>query len=577
MRVLALILLCLSPYLAAYQVSFEGEMTQEIFLTIQEVSQLESDRERPPPTLFTLKRRAESDKKTLLQVLHAFGYYEGQIEITYLGAFPDTTVRLCFDLGPLYTFNTLSVIDEEGEPLCFDPCDLALQPGCPARSDVVLDTQDQILDEIGHLGYPFASMSDREVVVDQASKCVDVTYVVSPGPLAYFGPITVEGLCKTRRRFITRQILWNEGELFNPDLVTCTDAKLQESGLFSFVTVRPGQEVDACGYLPMNIRLDEKKYRHIGAGVSYSTDESAGAMAQWSHENLTGWSDTLAFTGEYSEIIKRATIFYAMPDFFRYNHDLLLSAEARREDAPGFIERELSFLARISHRVNEVFSYNYGGRYERLLSTKSDNDDNYHLISAPIQIRYDTSNRLLDPTHGTTIAYFGTPYKALFNQHIFFYRQELFAATYHSIFRDGAVMIALFGQLGSITGQSRFVVPAPKRFYAGSSTALRGYKYLTVSPLNGRKPIGGRSLMIGSIEPRVRIFDKLYGAVFYDIGNVYETPFPILSRKLLRSTGVGIRYLTAVGPFRLDIGFPLDKRKGIDKSFQIYASIGQTW
>lgn len=577
MKHLWLLSLCFFSQVFAYQVSFEGYLPQEILLTIEEVSQLESGKDRPPPTLFTLKKRAESDKKSIYQVLHAYGYYEAEINIDYWGAFPDTTVRVYIDTGPVYTFGSLTIFDEEGEPLCLDESAFSITIGCPARSDQILDTQDQILEQVACMGYPLSKIFDRKIIVNQELKNVSVTYVVQKGPLAYFGPVEIEGYCKVRRGYIKRRILWKEGELYNPKTVLCTDTYLQESGLFSAVMVRPSDTVDENGYLPMLIHVEEKLYRHIGLGVSYSTDESAGAMAQWSHDNLTGWGDSLSLNGEYSEVIKRATLLYAMPDFFKKDQDLLYSAEVRREDAPGFIERELSFLLRISKRVNDYFSYNYGGRYERLLSTKSDNDENYNLFSLPIQVRWDTSNRLLNPTSGTTIAYYFTPYQAAFNNHINFLKQEVFAATYQPIFGSKALLIALFGQFGSIVGQSRFAIPAPKRFYAGSSTSLRGYKYLSVSPLDGRKPIGGRSLMIGSVEPRVRIFDKLYLATFFDIGNVYETTFPKFNHKVLKSTGVGIRYLTPVGPFRIDVGFPLDKREGIDKTFQIYASLGQTF
>ncbi len=560
-----------------YQVSFEGNLPSEVFTTASAISQLESEMDRPPPTFFTLKKRAESDKKTLLQVLHAYGYYDGEIEISYLGTFPNTTVRVLFEPGDAYVFGSLDVMDEEGGHLCLNESAFTLRVGRPARSDVVLTTQDEILEQIGCLGYPLPEIIDRHLVVDQECKAIYVTYIVCRGPIAYFGPYEIEGLCKTRRGFVKRRIAWSMGELYSPSKVACTDLFLQESGLFSIVTIRPAGTVNEDFYLPMSIRVEEKKYRHVGAGVSYSTDESAGVMAQWSHDNFTGWGDSLNFDGEYSEIIKRATLFYAMPDFFGRNQDLLYSTEVRREDTPGFTERELSLLLRINKRVSSCFSYSYGGRYERLLSTKSDNNANYNLFSLPVQVRWDTSNNLLNPTCGTTIAYFFTPYQAAFNSHISFLRQELFAATYQPLLRSGTVLIAASGQLGSITGQSRIEIPAPKRFYAGSSTGLRGYKYLSVSPLDGRKPIGGRSLMIGSIEPRVRIYDKLYFATFYDIGNVYEASLPQLNKKLLNSAGVGFRYLTPLGPFRVDIGFPLNKRKGIDKTFQIYASLGQTF
>lgn len=566
--------LFLLTHLFAYQVSFEGNLSEEIFLMINAVSHLENEKSRPPPTLFTLKKRAESDKKTLLQALHSFGYYEAEITLSYWGEFPHTIVRVCFQPGPLYTVSSLVIVDEVDNPI---PLPGSLEIGTPALSASILNLEDQILEKIIAQGYPFASIQDRKVIVDQETKCVSVSYEVEKGPLAYFGETEVIGHSKVQSRYIKRRIQWSPGELYDPNLVLNTDAYLQESGLFSVVTVTPADTLDACGTLPMLIRVEEKRYRHIGAGLSYSTDESGGIMAQWSHDNLTGWGDTLAFNGEYSARIKRATLLYGIADLFGKGRDLLYSAEIRREDAPGFIERELSCLIRFTRRVSPCFSYNYGARFERLLSTKSDNNEHYNLLSSPIQVRFDTSNRLLNPTRGTTLAFFFTPHQSLFYPRIAFLKQELLASTYQPLTPSGSLLLALFGQFGSICGEPNLQIPAPKRFYAGSATTLRGYKYLSVSPLEGRKPIGGRSLLIGSIEPRVRLYDKLYLAAFYDFGNVYEKPFPDFKKKILSSIGTGIRYLTPVGSFRLDIGFPLNKRKGIDKSFQIYASLAQNF
>lgn len=561
----------------AYQIHFEGAPTIEILSIIESVSHLNSEKSRPPPTLFTLKKRAESDKKILVQVLHAYGYYEGTIRIEYLGTFPDTTVTVQIESGPEYHFGPPLLSDENGENLRFPDLTLDLKEGCLARADVILDTQDQILEHIACLGYPLAKIERQQVVVDQKTKTVHVSYILCKNERAFFGPVVIDGLRKIRRALIHRQIQWREGELYNPHSIACTNAYLQGSGLFSLVSIRPSDRIDENGYLPMLIALEEKKYRHIGCGVGYSTDESVGGTGQWSHDNLTGWGDSFSLLGEYSSVIKRATVFYTMPDVFRRNQNFVFSTEWRREDAPGFIEQELSVLARVERKVNNCFSFNYSGRYERLMSTKSDNNENYHLFSLPIQIRYDTSDRLLNPTKGTLATYLFTPYQSALHDQFFFLKQEFLFAGYLPITTNGNLIFAFSAQVGSISGQNRRIIPAPKRFYAGSSTGLRGYSYLTVSPLCGTKPVGGRSLMIFQLEPRYRIWNKLYFAAFYDFGNVYSSPFPELDKRLLTSAGCGIRYLTPLGPFRLDIGFPLEKRKGIDNSFQIYASIGQTF
>jgi translocation and assembly module TamA len=130
---------------------------------------------------------------------------------------------------------------------------------------------------------------------------------------------------------------------------------------------------------------------------------------------------------------------------------------------------------------------------------------------------------------------------------------------------------------GTIIGASRHDIPPPDRLFAGSENTLRGYRYMTVSPLGcDDKPLGGRSLFIYSLELRNRI-GKNFGLVwFYDIGNVYKDFYPEFKKGMLQSVGLGLRYYTPIGPLRLDIAFPLNKRH-IDNRLEAYFSIGQSF
>jgi translocation and assembly module TamA len=148
---------------------------------------------------------------------------------------------------------------------------------------------------------------------------------------------------------------------------------------------------------------------------------------------------------------------------------------------------------------------------------------------------------------------------------------------YMPVFNDDFFVLAGKAHIGSIYGSRRYTIPPPERFYAGSECVLRGYKYMTVSPLDREdKPIGGRSIMVYSLETRFRI--QSFGwAFFYEVGNVYEQIVPQFFHKQLQSIGLGFRYFTQVGPLRFDLAFPLNPRKGIDKPFQLYISIGQAF
>ena len=79
-----------------------------------------------------------------------------------------------------------------------------------------------------------------------------------------------------------------------------------------------------------------------------------------------------------------------------------------------------------------------------------------------------------------------------------------------------------------------------------------------------------------SFEARVGLTENLGAVAFLDGGTAFEGKTFDSGENLLWGTGLGLRYHTPVGPLRLDVGFPLDRRE-IDDGFQIYLSLGQAF
>jgi len=91
------------------------------------------------------------------------------------------------------------------------------------------------------------------------------------------------------------------------------------------------------------------------------------------------------------------------------------------------------------------------------------------------------------------------------------------------------------------------------------------------------KPFGGRSAVYATAEIRWKLTKTIGLVPFADFGTVTFKQYPDFTAKWFKSVGGGFRYFSFFGPLRFDIGFPLDKRKGLDHNFQIYASVGQAF
>ena len=131
--------------------------------------------------------------------------------------------------------------------------------------------------------------------------------------------------------------------------------------------------------------------------------------------------------------------------------------------------------------------------------------------------------------------------------------------------------------LGSITGAGRDEIPADERFYAGGGGSIRGYAYQSVGPFRQGEPVGGGSLLEVAFEARLKFTDRLGLVAFLDGGNAYTERFPDFEETLRWGAGLGFRYFTPVGPLRLDVAFPLNRRPDIDDRFQVYVSLGQAF
>ena len=139
-------------------------------------------------------------------------------------------------------------------------------------------------------------------------------------------------------------------------------------------------------------------------------------------------------------------------------------------------------------------------------------------------------------------------------------------------------VLAARASVGALGGVSRDDVPADERFYAGGGGSIRGIGFQLAGPLDDDdKPLGGRSLVEGSVELRTRFENNFGLALFLDAGTVDTSVFPSFEERVLFGAGPSFRYFTPVGPIRFDIGFPLNPRKGVDSAYQLYFSIGQSF
>ena len=87
------------------------------------------------------------------------------------------------------------------------------------------------------------------------------------------------------------------------------------------------------------------------------------------------------------------------------------------------------------------------------------------------------------------------------------------------------------------------------------------------------RPVGGNGLVLVNLDYRFPIFGGLGGVVFADAGNVWADWRDLRAGDLELGLGAGVRYLSPIGPLRLEIAWKTDRRPGED-AYKIFLSVG---
>jgi len=587
-----------------YKVELSGIQEPKLEEALKSSSQLLNFSEHSAASMGVLKRRGEADVANFVKILHGLAYYNAKVNYTIDKKADPIEIHFTIETGPEYplsefrilaasTASTDTSLPTEGNKLpqsCSQRAepqfpyqdisleDLGITLGTPAYAEVIIQAEEKLLQIMAQKGYPQAVIQKRQVIADQQHKDINVNLIVGSGPLAYFGPTKILGNRTVNEEFFYKKIVWREGEEFNLCDLQATQEALEATGLFSSTLISEGDLDPATGNLPIEIQVSEAKHRSIAGGLGYTTQRGPGAMAEWDHRNVRGMGEKVSIRANIWKDTQDGKISYVLPDFKRNHQDLLLLAEVKHEDIEAYTETSFSLSAILARKINKRLKISYGLMYKSIVTSHSDNNGIFHLLKVPLNLRWSTANSLLDPTKGCSLNIKAEPTLQMRAPN-FVYCPTTFTGTfYQPLTEDHRFVLAAKGIIGSIVGTSRHAIPPSERYYAGNENTLRGYSYLTVSPLNHHHdPIGGWSIMVLSLEARMRLSEKLGLVGFYEVGNVYASSVPQLNHQQLQSTGIGVRYHTPVGPIRLDVALPLDRRPKVDAPFQIYMSIGQSF
>jgi translocation and assembly module TamA len=574
------------PAAIAYSVEIEAAddagLGRRLRGLLERSSQLIALKDRPPFTAVGLKRRIDGDIERFQDVLRSEGYYRASVNAQVDREAKPPKVRLIVDPGPPFRLESFTVGygAANGAPAAPMPeaKDLGVELKTVARAPGVVAGEKAALRFLANRGHPLARVADRKIVVDHATETMRVNLDVDPGPEARFGAVSVAGLEGVEEDYVRVLIPWREGDLYDQRLVDRYRTRLLRTGLFSAVAIERGDALAEGGALPVETRLVEGKQRSVGFGVRYSTGEGPAVKVFWEHRNLFGRNEDLGAAVELGSIEQSAEVRFVRPDFRLPEQDLFVDAVATRTNSTAFNELSLETSAGLERPLGEDWRGSLATSLEWARLKDQEGSRTSTLAGLPASLYYDGANDLYNPTKGVRLRLEATPYAGWFDKTVGFVVGEATGSAYVPLEKSRRFVLAGRLRAGSIAGQPRDDVPANKRFYAGGGDSIRGYKFQEVGPIDDdNDPLGGRSLFETSLELRTRVWGNLGVVSFVEGGNVFEAEYPDFADPPRWAAGGGLRYFTPIGPVRLDIAFPLNRRDDIDDPYQFYIALGEAF
>jgi len=568
-----------------YAVTLEGAPSDEVDALLRQMQALFRRREDGAQSVPFLRARARSDVDVARRVLRSAGYFDPTIETDVAGppepeAPAQATVRI--DPGPLFTLARHDILlarpdDDPLPPL--DAAGLGSPVGGPAAAGPILAAEGAALRALRRNGRPYAQAGGRTAVADMDAATIAVTTTIDAGGYYVFGAPVVRGDERVKPGYITTYRTWEPGAPYDEALLETFHDELIDTQLFDVVTTRPPEEPPEGTVAPVVVSVQEGLRRSASAGVRFNSDDGPAVRGRFEHRNLFGANERLEIDALAGLDEQRIDFAYTEPQFLRPGQDFISTFGVRHIEDDAFDETAATLTAGLRRELSAVVTVGAGGLLEYTETTDTDGTRDFYLAGLPAFVDVDTSDDLLDPSEGVRARLEVTPFTGLADPGAdpLFLRINAVASGYQALDAERLYVLAGRARLGSIPSSTPDDIPAGRRLYSGGEGSVRGYERRSIGPLDDQgDPLGGRSVAEVGVEMRAQAFDPIGVVGFVEGGLIGENELPDFDEDPQWAAGGGVRYRSPVGPIRLDVAVPLNRRDS-DSDFQFYISIGQAF
>ena len=554
------------------------------------------------------REKLAADLETIRSFYLNQGYLDFKIDSVQVSIAPnksDVYITINMTEGEKYTIagtkltGDLLGLDKELEAL------VTIQPGSVYNAEEVNAVSTAIVDKLSTLGYAFATATPNPVA-DQDNRTVEVVYTVDPGRRAYVRRVNITGNNRTRDDVIRREVRQYESAWFDSSKVKTSRDRIDRLGYFESVTADPVPVPGTRDQVDVDIKVKERPTGSISLGAGYSTSEGVILSAGFAQNNVFGTGNSVAVDVNTSKSQRTYALSvvepYVTPEGIsrswevydrRVDLEELDVADVKYETLGGslawgipFTEEDRVFLGGKVEMTKVQDNPRSPKRYRDYVERYGKDPMS---VAATVGWSRDSRDNSLAPTRGVYQRLNGE--LGLPGMDIEYYKMTYQYQRFIPLSKTWT--LAFNGEVGygDVYGSSD-MFPFFKNFYVGGIGSVRGYESGTLGPkdLNpdgDTDNLGGDRMVNGSIEllaplpggdRTLRIFgflDTGYAWGYEGDGKGGYSRQRMSLGDLRYTTGIGVAWISPLGPLKFSIAFPLNEKEGDDtQRFQFQIGTG---
>ncbi len=542
------------------------------------------------------RAKLNADLEALRSYYLARGYLEFRIDSTQVAISPnkqDITITVNVTEGERYV---VSAVRLEGNYLGKEDefkSLVAITPGQPYNADKVAQTTKAFNDYFGNFGYAFANVEARPEI-DRANNRVAFVLLADPSRRAYVRRVNIGGNNRTRDEVIRREFRQFESSWYDADKIKLSRDRIDRLGYFKEVNVETSDVPGAPDQVDLNLTVVEKPTGSLQLGAGFSSAEKLALSFSIKQENAFGTGNYLGVevnTSKYNRTIAFSSVNpYFTPDGVSRSIDIYHRSSKPYEDQGGNYELATTGAGlRFGVPFSEQDTVFFGGAIERTQIKPGTNIPAAYLAYAerfgytsttiPLSIGWarDDRDSTIAPTSGRLQRVAGEA--GLFGDARYMRANYQFQ---QYIPLNKQFTLAFNGEAGWGKGLGGRPYPVFKHFYSGGLGSVRGFDQGTLGPKDVTgSTIGGPKKVTLNAEiitpfPGAGNDRSLRMFGFIDAGNVYGENEKFRLNELRASAGVGLSWISPIGPLRLAAAHPFRKFPG-DRIQRLQFQIGTSF